>query len=177
MKLMRKSNAKLNPFARFQGVSILGMLLAIPVLLLIVFLLTLGFYEARKAYWDYQVREMCAKDGGIKIYETVNLPPEKFNEWGQVNFYRPTQKEQALGSEYQFKENITALKTGDLELLRYHYEVIRRADLKLLSQTVSYQRGGGDLPGPWQSSAFTCPAINVAGPNALLMNTFLREQK
>jgi hypothetical protein len=40
---------------------------------------------------------MCAKDGGIRVYEMVKLPPEKFNEWGQVNFYRPTQKEQALG--------------------------------------------------------------------------------
>lgn len=162
---------------RTTGVSILGMLLAIPVLLLLLILLALGFYEARKAYWDYQVRELCAKDGGIMVYETVKLPPEKFNEWGQVNFYRPTQKEQALGVEYQFRENIKALKTGAPELLRYHYEVVRRADFMLLSQTISYQRGGGDFPGPWQPSAFTCPAINVAGPNALLMKTFLKDQK
>jgi hypothetical protein len=107
----------------------------------------------------------------------VKLPAEKFNQWGQINFYKPTHGENALGIEYQFKEHIKPLRTGDPELLRYHYEVMRRSDSKLLSETVTYQRGGGDLPGPWQASAFTCPAILDAGPNALLKNTFLRIQQ
>lgn len=67
--------------------SILAMLLGIPVLLsLILLLLSVGFYEARKAYWDYQVRELCAKDGGIRFMRRSKLPPEKFNQWGQLNF-------------------------------------------------------------------------------------------
>jgi len=125
---------------------------------------------------DAEVKRLCAIDGGIKVYETVKLPAEKFNQWGQVNFYKPTQGENSLGEEYQFKESIQKLHVGDPELLRYHYEVIRRSDLKQLSETTSYQRGGGDLPGPGQPSVFTCPAIKEAGPNALLKNTFLRSQ-
>ena len=165
----------MNPFQihRMKGVSIFGMLLAIPELLLIALLLAVGFYEVRKAYWDYQVREMCAKDGGIKIYETVTLPPEKFNEWGQVNFYRPMQKDKALGSEYQFKENITALKTGDPELVRYHHQVFRRSDGRLLGETISYGRGGGDLPGPWEPSNYHCPPTSSSSEIALFKNIFV----
>lgn len=32
-----------------------------------------------KAYYDRQVRELCAKDGGVRVYETVTLPAEKCN--------------------------------------------------------------------------------------------------
>lgn len=157
--------------------SILGTLFAISVFLLVLILLALGFYEARKAYWDYQVRGMCEKDGGIKVYETVKLPPEKFNEWGQVNFYHPTQKERALGSEYKFKEKITVLKTGDLSFLRYHHQVFRRSDNRLLGETTSYGRGGGDLPGPWGGSNFHCPTTSSSSEIALFKNIFILSDK
>lgn len=26
-------------------------------------------------YYDEQMRELCAKDGGVRVYETVSLPP------------------------------------------------------------------------------------------------------
>jgi hypothetical protein len=152
-------------------------LLLIPASLVLALIAFVAHHEWLKASLDAQVREMCEKDGGIKVYETVKLQSERFNEWGQVNFYKPTRGEDALGNEYLFKESIRALQRGDPELLRYHYEVIRRSDSKLLSETVSYQRGGGDLPGPGQPSVFTCPAVKDAGPNALLKNTFLRSQK
>ena len=53
----------------------------------------------RKFYYDAEVRRLCAIDGGVKVYETVKLPADKFNQWGQVNFYKPDQGESALGSE------------------------------------------------------------------------------
>lgn len=37
-----------------------------------------------KAYYDRQVREMCAKDGGVRVHETVRLPVERFDKWGNV---------------------------------------------------------------------------------------------
>lgn len=39
-----------------------------------------------KAYYDRQVREMCEKDGGVRVYEAVRLPKEKFNELKRKNF-------------------------------------------------------------------------------------------
>jgi hypothetical protein len=45
------------------------------------------FWQGLPAYniWqaDKLVDELCAKDGGIKVYETVTLPKERFNQWGQ----------------------------------------------------------------------------------------------
>ncbi len=130
-----------------------------------------------KLWLDHQVRELCAKDGGVKVYETVKLPAAKFNQWGQPNFYDPTQGENALGSEYVFKEEQYYYRKGNLEMSRYHYQVFRRSDGKVLGETISYQRCGGDLPGPWPPSCFTCPLTKEAGPNALLMKTFVPSNK
>ena len=110
-----------------------------------------------KLYYDWQVDRLCAKDGGIRVYETVKLPAEKFNKWGQVNFYKPTQKENALGPEYIFKWELHYFKKGNPSIHRSHTQVFRRSDGKLLGEAIDYSRGGGDLPGPWQPSSFTCP--------------------
>ena len=146
------------PHRRKTGASIPGMLLAIPVLLLILLILAIGFYEARKAYWDYQVREMCAKDGGIKVYETVKLPPDKFNEWGQVNFWIPTKDSVKPTDDYYREWDIRYYRQGNPEFSRGHFRITRQKDEKLLGESVYYGRGGGDLPGPWHGSSFRCPA-------------------
>lgn len=118
-----------------------------------------AFWEVagKKMYYDAQVREMCAKDGGVKVYETVELPAEMFNKWGQIEFYHPTQGENALGSEYIFRSEKYYYRKTDPEMSRRVYQVIRRADNKLLGESVVYGRGGGDLPGPWYGSTFHCP--------------------
>lgn len=126
-----------------------------------------------KLWLDHKVRELCAVDGGVRVYETVVLPPEKFNQWGQPNFYRPTQGENALGPEYVFKEESHDFENRDAKVFRYHYKVIHRSGQKVLGETTSYERRGGDLPGPWQPSSFTCPPIKEAGPNALFMKVFV----
>ncbi|ODU05318.1 hypothetical protein [Thiobacillus sp. 65-1402] len=110
-----------------------------------------------KSHYDQQVRELCAKDGGVRVYETVRLPTEKFNQWGQVNFYRPDQGENALGSEYVLRTDVQYFRRGNISLRRYHVQVIRHRDGLLLGESVGYDRGGGDLPGPWQPSSFSCP--------------------
>ena len=119
---------------------------------------------------DMQVKELCAKDGGVKVYETVTLPPEMFNQWGQVKFYKPTQKEDALGKEYIFKVNSHYYKKGYLSLRRYHVQILRRKSKKLLGESISYDRGGGDPIGPWGASSFSCP--NLAGEVPLLKKVF-----
>lgn len=107
---------------------------------------------------DAQVSEMCANDGGTRIYETVPLPPEKFNEWRQVNFSVPLKDSVKRGDEYFYEWEITYYRTGNPELSKGHFKVIRQKDLKLLGESVYYSRGGGDLPGPWHGTSFRCPA-------------------
>lgn len=125
-----------------------------------------------RLWLDHQVRELCAKDGGVKVYETVKLPPEKFNQWGQINFYRPVEGDNALGPEYVLKWELRYYRKGSPSLHRSHTQLFRRVDGKLLGESVGYSRGGGDLPGPWQPSSFSCP--DKYGQVPLLMAIFVR---
>ena len=140
-----------------------------------VFVGLLWLAAGEKWWLDYQVRELCAKDGGVKVYETVMLPPERFDkQWRFINFYKPTQGENTLGMEYLFKRNQHFYREGDPEMSRIHYQIFRRSDGKLLGETILYGRGGGDLPGPWHGSSFTCPEHAEAGINVLLQKMFIQ---
>ncbi len=112
-----------------------------------------------KIYYDAKVDRLCAVDGGVKVYETVSLPPEKFNEWGKINFYKGTQGENSLGPEYIYKRETTYLLNVNLKLIRFHNEVIRRSDGKKLGEWTYYERGGGDLPMPGSPSSYICPPL------------------
>lgn len=146
---------------------------AVSILLVIVFgalLFTLG----RKLYFDNQVRELCEKDGGVRAFEIVHLPADQFNQWGLVSFYRPELGEEALGMEYQLKFEVVYYRRGNPELSREQYQVIRRADGKVLGKSVAYGRGGGDLPSPSHDSSFRCPTSKEGEPNTLLKAVFVR---
>jgi len=122
---------------------------------------------------DAEVKRLCAIDGGIKVYETVALPADKFNEWGQVNFYRPTQGEEALGTQYIYRSEDHILRQENPAVVRYHHQVIRRLDRKILGETISYGRGGGDMPGPWEPSNFHCPKSSDSSEVALFKKIFV----
>jgi len=121
---------------------------------------------------DMQVRELCAKDGGLKIYETVKLPRSKFDDKGHVNFFHPSNGELALGPEYIWVREQVYLKKGNPSMSRIHQKVIRRSDGKLLGESIRYSRSGGDVPGPWEESAFACPEI---GAHAGVLSLFVWE--
>ena len=104
---------------------------------------------------DRQMEDLCKKDGGIKVYETVTLPASDFSNIGQpLARYQQTAKseEELLGPDYRFvsKREILVGKDakperGEGRLDRVHSAIFRRADNKLLGESVLYQRGGGDL--------------------------------
>ena len=120
-----------------------------------------------KGQLDAEVDRLCAIDGGIRVYETVALPPDKFNERGEINFFRPTQGENALGLEYIYKFDIHQYKKGDpagqgpqeSAMRQYHFKIIRKSSMKLLGEFILYSRVGGDLPGPWAPSSHRCPEL------------------
>lgn len=147
--------------------------MAFAVVLLVWLTISFWYGGGRKYYYDAEVERLCAIDGGIKVYETVKLPPEKFNEWGQVNFYSPTQGEDALGPDYVFVSDTSYYRKGNPQIARYDIKIVHRSDNKLLGETISYGRGGGDIPGPWHPSSFTCPEISEAGREALFKQVFI----
>jgi len=108
-----------------------------------------------KARLDEQVKELCAKDGGIKVYETVKLPADRFDQWGKVQI--PSKEKAKADDAYYIEWEISYLKKGNPSLWRSHHRVVRKSDSKLLGESIMYARGGGDPPGPWHGSSFKCP--------------------
>lgn len=120
---------------------------------------------------DAEVRRLCAKDGGIKVYETIKVPPGGFDQYGRLIFWDPTLGENALGVEYVLKEERKYFRQGDPEMERTHYEIWRKIDNKKLSEATIYSRRGGDIPGPWHLSSFSCPQPKDFG---FIEQTFIR---
>ncbi|MFA7062048.1 MAG: hypothetical protein WC156_14670 [Pedobacter sp.] len=135
-----------------------------------------GCVSCSKMKMDAEVDRLCAIDGGIKVYETVSLPPEKFDKYNNVNFFYPSQGENALGPEYIWKWDVKYLQPGGdskatPRMWRSHMQVFRRADGRLLGESISYTRYGGDshflneLMGGPPESHYSCPkdSVDVVG--------------
>jgi hypothetical protein len=146
---------------------ILALVLIVPAFIWLAWTI----YGGEKFLLDRQVQELCAKDGGIKVYETVKLPPDKFDQSGNVRI--PSKQNATSSDEYFYQWDIDYLKKGNPELSRDHFKIIRRKDGKLLGELVSYGRGGGDLPGPWHDSSYHCP--ESGNQPGLEKRIFLRE--
>lgn len=146
-----------------------------PILLLLLLSLTTACASGpSKSELDVEVKRLCAIDGGVKVYETVILPADKFNQWGQINFFHPTQGENALGTEYIYRSENLYLREGNPEIRKDHVQIYRKLDMKLLGEVVAYIRGGGDLPGPWQPSAYHCPDARNANSVVLMSKIFVK---
>jgi len=112
-----------------------------------------------KAALDDEVRRLCAIDGGVKVYETVTLPPDKFDRYGKPNFRIPSKEYLRPQDEYFYTLDILYFRKGNPEISREHIKLFRRSNGKLLGEAVYYGRGGGDISGPWHDSSFHCPSL------------------
>lgn len=154
-------------------------------LVFLVFLLVwLGLPAFNKWRADKLVDELCAKDAGIKVYETVKLPKERFNEWGQ--FYVPDIRFMKATDEYYtehvniyYKDGMPIMdnshKDESLDVWQSHYKLYRKVDYKLLGESIGYSRRGGDPIGPWHMSSYTCP--DNFGNTALSQQIFKIDQE
>lgn len=126
-----------------------------------------------KAHYDRQVRELCAKDGGVRVYETVRLPVPEFELWknrGGVTDDNPTDL-------YFSNLGINYIRRDNPDLLRYHYKIVRRSDGKVLGESFRYVRSGGDLPGPWErGTSLSCPSL-IDSIDKLQYSIFLKGEK
>jgi hypothetical protein len=143
------------------------------LLLAITFGLLLAGCEKNRL--DVQVKELCAKDGGIKVHETVKLPPDRFDQHGTVRI--PSRQDAKPSDEYYFESETSYFKQGNPDMRRSHDKIIRRSDGKVLGEFVYYARRGGDMPGPWHESSFGCPDLrtlpNFENSIFVLTTTFL----
>ncbi|MFN2309472.1 MAG: hypothetical protein ABR553_07020 [Gammaproteobacteria bacterium] len=132
-----------------------------------VFMIALFWFGAsfwysggQKYYYDAQVNRLCAVDGGIKVYETVSLPPERFDQYGNVGIHNKRKMNES--DEYYFVTEDEYLRKGNPVMIRTVTQILRRSDRKVLGESIRYGRGGGDLPGPWHPSTYNCPEIKEA---------------
>jgi hypothetical protein len=110
----------------------------------------------RKYYYDAEVERLCAIDGGFKVYETVRLPAERFDEYGDIHF--PLRDYATTETDYFWVWEPATIRSGNPEILKDSYRIGRMSDGKTLGTAISYARLGGDLP--WVSvplTTFRCP--------------------
>ncbi len=143
-----------------------------------IFLLLIWFGSAfwevagKKMYWDAKVREMCAIDGGVKVYETVAFTSDLLDNFGRINI--PDKKNLKSSDKYFSEWTITHIRKKKPSVTRYKVKIVRRSDGKILGESISYGRGG-DLYGPWHPSSFTCP--DPVNGNKFEISIFVKENK
>lgn len=119
-----------------------------------------GYVPGRQAYWDAQVREMCAKDGGVTVYEVVELSEDEFKRLGgmQGGLPLPHANSNNINYPYFYEMSDTNIRNSNPSVTRTEMLVKRRSDGKLLGRSVRYSRRGGDFPtGINADSSFGCP--------------------
>ncbi|MDT3735112.1 MAG: hypothetical protein ROZ00_02690 [Denitratisoma sp.] len=153
------------PNRRMQGVGLVKLLLIIPGAFVLLLLLAVGFFEGRKAYWDYRVKQMCEKDGGLKVFEPITISHSQFLAWGGQEGIRgvpiPHESENRSDILVFRRTADETLRSGSPEVRRDTTEFVRRSDRKVLGKYVYFARRGGDFPTIAHESSFGC---KVTGP-------------
>jgi len=147
-----------------RGASKIWTLLLIPAALVVLLLLAIGFFEGRKAYWDSQVRRMCEKDGGTRVFERVAIPPIYLDKDGFIRIpAKPSISDKPLHFEakptdlFYYEIVDEPIVSGYLAVGKHAFNVVRASDRKILSTMIVYSRSGGDFPTFVHPSSFSCP--------------------
>lgn len=147
-----------------------------PALLLIAAAMVLSACTSEKDRLDAEARRLCAIDGGIKVFETVTLPPEKFNQFGQPLI--PNGKDDkefgyfSKGDQQHIAGQISQLSGDGAGLKKHTSQIIRTTDGKVMGESIVYGRhGGGLLDGYLHGSGFRCPDV---GPWELENKVFMK---
>lgn len=119
------------------------------VIIIVLLSLWLGVPTYRKWKADRLVDELYAKDGGVKVYETVELPADKFVDASPRLNIQPKQYVKANDEYYYIFEPTTYIipeniNFGGLNVIRTHSKLFRAKDNKLLAERIGYGRIGGD---------------------------------
>ena len=124
---------------------------------LLALALTLAGCTSERDRIDAEAQRLCAIDGGVKVYETVTLPPEKFNEYGQAPI--PIGKDDIGWGYYETLESKRLIGTpGEPTLVRDALYIIRTADQKRMGESIRYMTGGGEfLAGYIHYQSSICP--------------------
>jgi hypothetical protein len=131
-----------------------------------VLVASIGGCEARKAYYDWEVRRMCETDGGVTVFDRVVLDKSEYEGLGGSHGQIPVPEERsaAAGEPYVSSTTRKVLKEDSIRITRTESHIKRRVDGKVLARYVTYSRVGGDFPSWAHPSYIMCdlPGGNVS---------------
>jgi hypothetical protein len=139
----------------------LGLLLA-PSLITLVAGGCVGYVPGAKSYWDDKVIEMCAKDGGVTVYQKVEISTDAIKRHvlpmsgGKLSV---AVKELAHPDAPIYAvETVSTIRDVEPIVRRTESLIVRRADQAIVAKSVRYARLGGDLPiGLAEGTSLICP--------------------
>jgi hypothetical protein len=133
----------------------------IPLSVVVLLIATVAFFLGRQAYWDAKVREMCAKDGGVRIFDTLKVTNQDVGLLAKVNGrFDVLTKDAAPSNAPAYGElKSTSVRDGNPSVDRIEATITRRTDGAVVARWVSYVRFGGDIPTYAHRSTFRCPEL------------------
>lgn len=139
---------------------------SVAIFLAIVFLAgCAGYVPGKKAYWDAQVRELCAKDGGVRIFEKLRLSQQDLRLLSYKNGVIGVLDERLAdpNAPVYGVSGKEVLRKANPSISRTEGSIVRRRDKKIMASWVVYHRVGGDFPSHAYPSSFECPDLTKIG--------------
>ena len=124
-----------------------------------------GCSTPSQVYWDHKVKELCEKDGGVTVYEKVELTREEYERNdGKNGGIRVPSEKSPLAGKYDFSSKTinSDINASNPHVWRTEGVIYRKSDGKELGKMVTYSRRGGDIStGIAESSHFGCGDIKT----------------
>ena len=131
------------------GVGVIRLLFLTLLVLIGLVVLFYIYTELNKAYWDRKVRALCEKDGGVTVYETVELTIDEYIKNDGINgVIRVPSESAAYAKNYEYLRsyNEEVIHKKNPIVVRRESVIYRKSDKKRLGKSVYYSRSGGDFP-------------------------------
>ena len=114
---------------------------------------------------------MCAVDGGVKVYEVLELPATKFDRSGVINMKIAANGDFIVGDDYLLTHEIKLIRRANPKIWRDQFHVYSLESTKMIGESKTYSRSGGGLIGPWHPSSYGC--ARDYGNSELLRRLFM----
>lgn len=120
-----------------------------------LFLAMAGCSTPSQMIVDYKIDQLCAKDGGLHVYEREEMPKA-------VARIAPGKSLLKVGDTHYVDAPSVEIPDSSLgsvsAITRDAIQLYRVSDGKLLAENISYVRTGGNFLGLYHPSVYRCPA-------------------
>ena len=110
-----------------------------------------GYFPGRLKYWDARMNELCAKDGGKRVFEIIYLPDEAYalllNTRGELALPHEKSTPNKPSAVYE-RRLYETLREREPSVTRDELQIVRRSDGKVLATKVTYSTAGGNFNPP-----------------------------